>query len=940
MNLKMAESTFLQVLIRVLLSTSMLQLVFAQQSFRAPLPTDTPATVNAVVTFECTVDNKAGILTWSKGGVEISSDAAITNGNSRLAITGNHQSGEYNLQISSIVNGDAGTYDCAVSANGAIAAIGPVSAVLSVGPPQAFLTQPSDVDATVGDTLTLTCSVSDKVDQLVWVKDGAVLSRDYTRLTSDTRISVVDGGNSGTVFNLQIITAVVEDSGSYQCTVSGTTTGHPDLDSTTATVTVNAFQAFVNQPSDTIVFSGKSAVLRCEVSDLVGEVTWYKDNVKISDGTNVLLAGSRITIEGDTSQGEYNLKIVLASEDDEGGYHCQVSAVGNNDRLFSTVGRLSVNSEGQILTVVPDDETVRVSETTTMNCAVANKQQNVIWLKGGDIVSTDTVVSDSYNERFSITGDQTEGEYNLRITNIEMEDGGGYYCGFGGTLSSLATLTVLAADPPASGNPQCFPPQGELVEDDNVTLICSSQGGNPPATLTWSRSGVDLEGVVMQSAYGIRMGLPLHLMPDLQGAVFICTSNHVTHTEIHACSVGPLEIQLIPRITIDVSPSVMEIQEGAQGHFTCNATGNPPVTSYSWSYEGSTINSTDRRFQFEEDKTVLRLLSAEKNMDDAKVWCVATSDADTQKATASIKIQGFVQDEEDTLTFKILAAVVALVAGIIIAGVVIAAIVYCVWKKRTEDDDDDDDDDDENIIVHKDRAVISHMVGPSNTAKSGGIVTKANFFASGSKPKGLPPLKNGYPGAPGDNDYYEVVYEKHGKRRRRKKKSRRNVVDPSDNDSKPYSHDNKRDKAHNNHVDSKRRSDHKDDDERRPRSSKRRHDDSRRSDRGSKSHSRRDDVEMREVDGDEERPRRKDRRSRSEPRPSSRYDDRYDGEYRAKSQERSHRRDKDRSRYRERDRSRDREDSDRQRRRHRKQRRSSGDELIYQYRKTLEEISD
>ncbi|XP_022089818.1 uncharacterized protein LOC110978839 [Acanthaster planci] len=107
--------------------------------------------------------------------------------------------------------------------------------VFAVADTPKFVLQPRDTSVIYGETVTLYCSVSgEEGAQFVWIKDGSVITRGFSILTTDShRFSI---GVTGTgSYNLVITDAQAGDSGSYRCVV---TTGGTGLISNTANLQV------------------------------------------------------------------------------------------------------------------------------------------------------------------------------------------------------------------------------------------------------------------------------------------------------------------------------------------------------------------------------------------------------------------------------------------------------------------------------------------------------------------------------------------------------------------------------------------------------------------------------------------------------------------------------------------------------------------------------
>ena len=76
---------------------------------------------------------------------------------------------------------------------------------------------------------------------------------------------------------------------------------------------------------------------------------------------------------------------------------------------------------------MPSDTIATEGTTTQLRCKVADKAGVLSWLQNGQAISFDNVVSLA-DSRYSIEGNQTEGEFFLQITNVNENDQGTYYC--------------------------------------------------------------------------------------------------------------------------------------------------------------------------------------------------------------------------------------------------------------------------------------------------------------------------------------------------------------------------------------------------------------------------------------------------------------------------------------------------------------------------------
>ncbi|XP_071806887.1 uncharacterized protein [Asterias amurensis] len=550
---------------------------------------------------------------------------------------------------------------------------------------QAFSVLPTDTSATEGATATLQCSVTNLAGTVTWTRNSSPVSVGTTIIdTSNTRYTIEGDGSS--IFNLQIVNAELADSGEFQCLVTGSGVGTDELLSGTVTLTVFQVQSFTTQPGDTSVSSETTATLLCTVDNKEGFLYWLKDGVIISNDTVVTNGNARYSIVGDQSAGEYNLNIVSTEEAaDQGAYQCVVTAAGTSARIESTQATLTIQGSGQRLTIVPSSSVFVEGTDALMRCKVVDRVGTVSWLQNSQAISYDYEIANG-NTRFSIVGDQDVGEFNLMISDVADTDVGTYHCivsgggvGNDAISSSGATLTVIAATAPDGGYPLCsMLPSSDLREGDNVTISCTSRGGEPQPKLDWFRNNAELSGDYRASDLYSRNDVNFVLTNDMIGSTFECLSSHPSYTTTQKCELPPLDFELTPTISVSLSLLKLEIYEDETGSVMCTATGDPAVLGYQWFYNGVEIAESDDRFVISDSGTsesTLTITSASLSMDESVVLCQARNRIDTESVYAVVRIV------EDNL-YTIVLAVLALIAIFVFALIVVPIIVYYFYRRH------------------------------------------------------------------------------------------------------------------------------------------------------------------------------------------------------------------------------------------------------------------
>uniref|UniRef100_A0A8C5QZW4 NPHS1 adhesion molecule, nephrin n=1 Tax=Leptobrachium leishanense TaxID=445787 RepID=A0A8C5QZW4_9ANUR len=153
----------------------------------------------------------------------------------------------------------------------------------------------------------------------------------------------------------------------------------------------------------------------------------------------------------------------------------------------------------QVFRAQPDNVTAIQGHTATLRCEVEHATGVVQWVKDGLLLGPDRNIPGF--PRYSMTGDPLKGEHNLRIERCQLYDDAAYHCQVGrsevssGIISITALLNVQL--------PPQMPKFSEHVAGSTVTWVsgmeypvsCSTQDAKPAATLTITKSGVEVSAV-------------------------------------------------------------------------------------------------------------------------------------------------------------------------------------------------------------------------------------------------------------------------------------------------------------------------------------------------------------------------------------------------------------------------------------------------------------
>jgi hypothetical protein len=309
-----------------------------------------------------------------------------------------------NLPLAHIAASDAGSYDCVITSqlDSITVTVTSAAATIQTNAPPTITTNPADVTAVVGDTVSFSVSATGTGTlSYQWRKDGADL-----------------GGANGAMLTLMGVAA--SDAGQYDCVVSNSI-GPSSLPavSTAATLTINAAPVITAQPSSTVAAVGSTAhfTVTATASGTLS-YQWRKGGTNLSGATAA------------------QLDVPVSGASDGGSFDCVVASTLNGTVASTTsaAATLTVNVQPSI-SVQPSNVTVVSGADASFSVtATGGGTLGYQWRKDGNPIN-------------GANGST------LMLTGVSSGDAGAYDCIVsntqGGTTtnatSSAASLVVVVA---------------------------------------------------------------------------------------------------------------------------------------------------------------------------------------------------------------------------------------------------------------------------------------------------------------------------------------------------------------------------------------------------------------------------------------------------------------------------------------------------------------
>ncbi|XP_061109515.1 nephrin [Conger conger] len=344
---------------------------------------------------------------------------------------------------------------------------------------------------------------------------------------------------------------------------------------------VRSQQAFRTQPRNVTVKAGGTAVLRCEVLRPSGVVQWVKDGLLL--GPQRSLPGfPRYSMTGAEKKGQYHLRIEKVALEDDSSYECQVGQSESSGALISQVAIITV--------LIPPSRPVFEAETDepwvagkeyTVTCTAPDAKpaaEVTLFRDGVELTNAYSVTMSGSEEKLENT------EASVSFTPLSSDHGQELLC------RAINPALPHALDARLLMNVY-FPSQAPVIEGLQseevkagtlLKLVCSSQGGNPLATLHWTKNEEVLsssweEDRVLRRSSSV---LTLLVRPEDNHAVLCCES-------VNQVSLRPLSVHRTLRVLFE--PSKLQVRgsseavEGKEVTLSCSASSsNPPVQIRWW----------------------------------------------------------------------------------------------------------------------------------------------------------------------------------------------------------------------------------------------------------------------------------------------------------------------------------------------------------------------
>ncbi|XP_033099063.1 uncharacterized protein LOC117102765 [Anneissia japonica] len=277
----------------------------------------------------------------------------------------------------------------------------------------------------------------------------------------------------------------------------------------------------------------------------------------------------------------------------------------------------------------------------TLTSGEAGNSHGILWIKNDTIViATSDSISDA-SGKYALDGFSTAMNtalsQTLKVTNTDISDLGTYQCIF--ILNTQRTNVKASArlyirnfvPPPTCPNPT----QTIVMPNDQVTLRCTADPGDPAIQMMWSPAnsgGVSLASSTQQFNNHLSLEYILSVPNNVQGVIsYNCHTFMQGSGVTKSCTTSLLVLTAQVKLLISQSPEM--VMAGQDVNFICFVSDGHTPASIAWSFpnSGTIVHSTAG--------STLSIFNVQSSYDGLIVTCtVNTTDGQQESETAVLNV--------------------------------------------------------------------------------------------------------------------------------------------------------------------------------------------------------------------------------------------------------------------------------------------------------------
>ncbi|VVC38576.1 Fibronectin type III,Immunoglobulin-like domain,Immunoglobulin C1-set,Immunoglobulin/major [Cinara cedri] len=565
---------------------------FKQQHFRVS-PKDVNAREGANVTLNCEIDDISGDVQWTKDGLALGYAAEIP-GHPRHSMVIDSGNGVYNLLVRNVTIMDDALYQCQVSPGPATGSK-PIrsSARLSVlMPPTSIKIEDDNSDSTLevkeNHEVTIECVArnSKPASTIMWFRDRAEVNAVERTDTVAEETSNQTNLKMFTVRStIKIIATSNDDHVKYSCEARHEALSEPLKTTVQIRVLyppgVPRIEGYTEGEN---LEKGQHVKLRClsKVGNPPTQLAWFKNDQSVSN---------EFTTTEKLSESTYSF--VANASDNNARVRCEAKNSITPIPQYAEV-LLSV-LYGATNVIIKGPSEAKPGDTVTVSCETnrSNPPSTIKWMLNNDVAtkSVSTVITapqsswiTKSNVSVTIPGGQP-----IAVVMCETFGNGVYE-----RVSATHTIKVLHRP----GAPIISDySSGDPIPLGNVQrLSCRSNGGNPLATVAWTKNDKKIQSTVTTSSDQKSVSAEITFVANYtdNDATYKC---EVTHPALPIPLVEKYKLKVLfgpDHLNIKLDP--VHLRVGDEATLTCEATSSYPAVKMSLWRQGMPVTENINSF--------------------------------------------------------------------------------------------------------------------------------------------------------------------------------------------------------------------------------------------------------------------------------------------------------------------------------------------------------
>ncbi|XP_043210989.1 nephrin-like [Amphibalanus amphitrite] len=493
---------------------------------------------------------------------------------------GDPGSGVHDLEVTNVTLEDDGRFQCQVSPNRGQDAIRADAILTVLVKPRAVRVsssarspRPGQYETRVGGEVTLTCDVigARPAAQVRWERDGIPIQ-------PARRDSFSGWGHPGRNDTTSVVTlrpTAADDGAGISCVAQHPAIAPEDQQYFNSTIILSVLYApgaptITDHTEGEWVSVGEQKTLTCVSvgGNPPADLVWFRN-------------GQPVTYQYRAQAGRAMAQLVLTVERDDHGaeFRCEASSKMHPAPMV-THAQLNVQFGPERVTVSGTQE-ARGGDTVHMSCITSssNPPANITWVINGRTMMN---MSQSHAPSPAGSGWVTRSNMSTMVPPGLQEDMlvscHALNPRLGVTKQGAQKVTVL--HPPEPPTILGYESGSHLRAGERVSLSCVSQGGNPPATLTWYRGDTELASSTEVRDSVARSVVTFQVDHADNGRAYTCHSTNSAITGVQSASVT-LSVFFPPSsLKLEVRPDVL--RAGSQALLTCESRPSYPAAELTW----------------------------------------------------------------------------------------------------------------------------------------------------------------------------------------------------------------------------------------------------------------------------------------------------------------------------------------------------------------------